>query len=178
MKQKIIFEDINPNCESQAQAYALWTTDELMINNWTRQNPEIPNREYTIDTFKKDYSLQNNKYEKYAFMMKVNDTYIGYGQIIINHPVALIKTKKVSWPSIAIGDSNFRTKGYGKIICQKIYELSKLHNCEVIEAGVFEFNIQMKEILIKNGFKLIGTQEKVTFAFGKWQNSEHYLLEI
>jgi hypothetical protein len=39
-------------------------------------------------------------------MVKIDGTYIGYGQNFINHPVAITKGKRVSWPGIAVGNAN------------------------------------------------------------------------
>ena len=64
------------------------------------------------------------------------------------------------------------------MICHKIYELAKQQNCEVIEVGVFEFNTRMKQILLENGFELIGKKEKLTFKQDRWWSAEHYSLVI
>ncbi len=177
MNGNIIFENLDPNNIEQASAYVEWTKDQLMVENWTRQIPNKPLVDYTLDQFKADFSTKKDL-EKYSFMVKVNNKYVGYGQIIINHPVAMVKDKKVAWPSIAVGNSLFRTKGLGLLICRKIYDLAKQHNCEVIEAGIFEFNTPMKRILLKNGFQLIGFKENITFMHSQWYRAEHYLLVV
>ena len=81
-------------------------------------------------------------------------------------------------PRIATGNSANRSRGVGGLICQKIYELSKYHRCDAIEAAIFEFNTPMKEILMKNGFVFKGQKEKATYLEERWWSGEHYLLPI
>jgi L-amino acid N-acyltransferase YncA len=175
MIKNVIFENIDHNDLKQANAYVKWHKDAAMTENAICQRPDSSQDEYTIEQFKKDFNYQEKEGEFYGFMMKVDEEYIGYGQIIINQGNAFTKNKKVAWPSIAVGDSANHSKGFGKLICHKIYELAKYHNCEVIEVGVFEFNTRMKQILVENGFEMIGKKEKLTFTQDRWWSAEHYL---
>lgn len=180
LESNITFEDVNVDNAEQAAEYVKWFSDEVMLENWYRKKPDSNLADVTTKDFKEhfDEKQSDNKLEQYVFMVKMDGVYIGYGQIFINHPVAMTKGKRISWPCIAVGNSLYRSKGIGVIICQKIFELSKIHKCDVIEAGIFEFNTPMKQILIKNGFQFIGNKEKITFTQGRWWNAEHYLLNL
>lgn len=178
MAKFVTFEDIDLYNEEQATEFVKWTNDTLMKENWLIQAQDAIQIDYNVEEFKLDFNYQDNGREAYGFMMKTDEQYIGYGQIIINPEVAFTKGKRVSWPSIAIGDDANRSKGFGILICKKIYDLSKSHKCDAIEVGIFEFNFRMKQILLENGFVLIGKNENKTFTQGKWWGSEHYLLNI
>ena len=155
---KIEFVDINPSDHDQAQEFAVWTRDPAMVLNWTRQLPEREIRFYSTEDFKQQFSENKNQERKTAFMMKIAGSYIGYAQIFIDHPVAITKAGKVAWPSLAIGNANFRNKGYGKLLIQQIIKISIDQQCDAVEIGIFEFNQPMKTLLIRLGFKLIGTK--------------------
>lgn len=174
----IMFEDIDPNNLIQGKEFVSWYNNPLMVDNWTLQKEDSEATTFTLEDFKNQFS--NNKYsnEKHTFMIKVADEYIGYGQFYIDHPVAITKEGRVCWPSIAIGNDNFRGKGFGLKVCEQVYLKAKELNCTHIEAGVFEFNHKMKDILTKNKFCYIGKQENKTFVDGKWWSSEHYLLKL
>jgi maltose-binding protein MalE len=178
MTNNVTFEDIDLNNEEQAREFVKWASDSVMKENWTLQRPDSVQTEYDIEKFKKDFNYKESGGEIFGFMMKVDNSYVGYGQIIVNQGNAFTKDKRVSWPSIAVGESANRSKGFGLLLCKKIYELSKIHNCDVIEVGIFEFNTRMKQMLLENGFSLIGQKEKITFTQDRWWNAEHYLLDI
>ncbi len=137
MKNNITFEDIDPNNLEDSHECIKWTKDSEMNENWFCQRPGTAKLEYSVEQFKEEFNYSDKDFEIYGFIMKVDGAYVGYGQIIINQGGALTKDKRVSWPSVAVGESENRSKGLGTLICQKIYELSKLHNCNVIEVGIF-----------------------------------------
>lgn len=178
MKNTITFEDIDPNNLEHAHEFIKWTKDSVMNENWFCQRPDSEKVEYSIEQFKEEFNYSDKDFEIYGFIMKVDGACVGYGQIIINQGGAFTKDKRVSWPSVAVGESANRSKGLGTLISQKVYEISKLHNCDVIEVGIFEFNNPIKQLLLKNGFKLIGKKEKITYIRNRWWNAEHYLLPI
>ncbi len=171
----ISFEKIQPNDIEQANAYISWCSDPEMIKNWVLQKEDsVAELDYTLEKFKEDFSHP----DKSAFMIKDKAQFIGYASFYINHPVAIQKTGRVCWPSIAIGEKSHRGKGFGLQLCAEVLKLAKDLKCTHIEAGIFEFNIKMKKILVENNFKLIGSQPNKTFVDSKWWNSEHYLLKI
>jgi RimJ/RimL family protein N-acetyltransferase len=174
----VSFEVIDPNNLEQAKEFVSWYKNPLMIKNWVLQREESTPVNFEVEDFKKQFSVKENSREKHAFMIKVNDNYIGYGQFYINHPVAVTKDGRVCWPSIAIGNDDFRGQGFGLEICKQIYEHAKKLNCTHIEAGIFEFNKKMKKMLVDNGFVMIDKKENLTFVDGKWWASEHYLLKL
>lgn len=180
MEANITFEDVNVDNAEQAKEYVKWFSDEVMLENWYRKKPGAILTDVTDKDFKEHFNedQSDSSLERYVFMVKMDDTYIGYGQIYINHPVAMTKGKRVAWPSIAVGNVLYRSKGIGIVICKKIFELSQIHECDAIEAGIFEFNMPMKQILIKNGFQFIGNKENITFTQDRWWNAEHYLLDL
>lgn len=178
MSLNLSFEKINPNDEFQARAFMNWYNDPVMIDNWTLQKEEETVINYTLEDFKNQFAEKEGAPEKYTFMVKLDGDYIGYGQFYINHMMCMTKAERVCWPSIAIGNSEFRGKGFGLLICKEILRKAELMNCTHIEAGVFEFNKRMKSLLVENGFSLIGRQERKTFVENKWWASEHYLLEL
>ncbi|MEZ4742772.1 MAG: GNAT family protein [Bdellovibrionota bacterium] len=173
----VFFEKIDPNNLEQAEEFVSWYKNPIMLKNWVLQN-ENSIIEFRKEDFQKQFTSNSQSLETHAFMIKISEKYVGYGQFYINHPVAKTKDNRVCWPSIAIGNDNFRGKGFGLKVCQEILRLAKKLNCTHIEAGVFEFNQRMKDILLENGFTLIGTQKNKTFVDGKWWSSEHYLMKI
>lgn len=174
----IVLEQVDPNNLEQANEFVSWYKNPLMVKNWVLQKEENEPVKFEVEDFQKQFSENTYSDEKHVFMIKVSGKYIGYGQFYINHPVAMTKEGRVCWPSIAVGDDNFRGKGFGLAICKEVYNKAKELNCTHIEAGVFEFNDKMKGILTSNGFIMIGKQENKTYVDGRWWSSEHYLLEL
>ena len=175
--KEIRFEEIDPNNISHAKAFVLWNKNPVLIKNWTLQKEDQQSAVFTEEDFRRQFS-NSNDLEKSVFMIKLGEKYIGYGQFYIDHPVAISKEGRVAWPSICIGDDENRGKGLGLILCQYLLKKAKEANCTHIEAGVFEFNQEMKNILYKSGFELIGKQENKTYVDGNWWASEHYLLSL
>jgi RimJ/RimL family protein N-acetyltransferase len=178
IEPSVVFEKIDPNNLEQARVFVSWYENPIMINNWVLQKEEKQEVNYTISDFQKQYTVSKGDPEKYAFMVKADERYIGYGQFYINHQVCLIKNQRVCWPSIAIGEDNYRSKGFGLSVCKEILRMAKEFDCTHIEAGIFEFNEKMKQLLVQNKFELIGKQEKKTFVDGRWWSSEHYAFEL
>ena len=175
--KKVRFEDIDPSNNSHAEAFVLWNKNPVLIKNWTLQKEDQVTTEFTKEDFVRQFS-NSNGLEKSVFMIKLGEQYIGYGQFYIDHPVAITKEGRVAWPSICFGEDESRGKGLGLILCQYLLKKAKEANCTHIEAGVFEFNREMKNILNRNGFKLVGKQENKTSVDGRWWSSEHYLLAL
>lgn len=170
----ITFEKIDPNNTEQANVYISWCSDPVLIKNWTLHKESTKAFKYSAQDFKDDFSHTG----KIAFMIKLNLKYIGYGSFFINHPACIHKEGKICWPSLAIGNSIYRGKGFGIQICKEIFRLATELDCTHIEAGIFEFNEEIKKILLDNNFKLIGEIPNITFIDNKWWKAEHYLFKI
>lgn len=175
------FEKIDSSNLDHAKAFIEWNKNPLLLKNWRLQREDSIKQvidDYSLEDFQAQFSKSSQDQGKYCFILKVNDLYIGYGQFYLNHPMCMSKGTKVCWPSIAIGDDAYRGKGFGYKICLEILKNAKELQCTHIEAGVFEFNEEMKSILKSNGFQLIGRMENKTFVNGKWWAAEHFLLEL
>jgi ribosomal-protein-alanine N-acetyltransferase len=69
-------------------------------------------------------------------------------------------------------------KGYGTKALSLIIEEAKKLKIQVLEAGTSTLNIGSQKILIKNGFTLIGQEEKVMQVKGQWLDGLLYSLEF
>ncbi len=171
----ISFERIDSDNLEQAETFTSWYRDPVMVRNWVLQRESKVSRQpYNVAQFSKEFSSP----DKIAFMIKSFEDYIGYGSFYINHPVGMYKSGKTCWPSIGIGNNDYRGKGLGLQLCQEVYRLAKSLDCTHIEAGVFEFNQKIKRLLLRNSFQHFGDMPKMTFVDGRWWSSEHYLLAL
>jgi RimJ/RimL family protein N-acetyltransferase len=171
----IVIEKIEPTNVNQAKEYCSWVKNETMLKNWfiQREDEEFESS-FNMEDFERTFS---NK-EKVGFMIKDDNGYFGYGSFFINHPVGMFKDGVVCWPSLGIGKDSYRGKGLSKYLCEEIARLAKLEGCTHIEAGIFEFNEAIRNILLSFGFQLIGKEDKKTFVDGRWWGAEHYLMEL
>lgn len=158
-----IIEKIDPLNLRQAKEFVSWYKDPVIINNWLLQREEKTDVQFEIEDFQRQFTPKKDSPKKHAFMLKVVDKYVGYGQFYINHPVAVTKKGRVCWPSVAVGNEAYRGQGFGVEICKEIQKMAKSLDCSHIEAGVFEFNDKIKNLLLANKFKFIGKQEIKTY---------------
>ena len=73
--------------------------------------------------------------------------------------IAGIKSVLYCWNCLFIDllfvNSNYRNKGYGKLLLQKVENEARKHGCYLIHLDTFDF--QAKDFYLQNGFEVFGT---------------------
>jgi phosphinothricin acetyltransferase len=65
----------------------------------------------------------------------------------------------------------YRGKGIGKILLNKLVETSEKNGIWTLQAGIFPENEASLAIHQKAGFRIIGYREKIGKQHGKWRNT-------
>lgn len=80
---------------------------------------------------------------------------IEYKNRIIGYATYQLKEKnknKILWIDELVIDDNFQGKGYGKILLNKLENLTQEEKCQSIEFCCWEFNVKAKEIYQHLGY--------------------------
>jgi|GEM_PF-6375104 len=170
------FDKVDPKNKEHAEVFIEWHKCIELNKLWVIHKKSVEAEEYNFTRFQKQFSYKNK--EDFSFLIKSNQNYIGHYSLFVNHAACMFKEGKVAWPSIVIGNIENRNQGVGKVICEHLYKSALERNCTHIEAGIFEFNTRMIEILEALGFVKIGQREKLTFQEGKYWGAPHYLKKI
>jgi RimJ/RimL family protein N-acetyltransferase len=93
---------------------------------------------------------------------------IGHCTLLIDPPHRLTKEGKVAWPSITIGEENFRAKGFGQTIGKHLESLARKHGAGVIEVGIFEFNEPAQKLCLSMGYERFGQMDRCTYWQGRY----------
>jgi L-amino acid N-acyltransferase YncA len=64
-----------------------------------------------------------------------------------------------------------RGKGVGKILLQSLIEESEKHNFWTLQAGIFPENEGSVKIHTQNGFRIIGSRERIGEMNGVWRDT-------
>ncbi|XMB85379.1 GNAT family N-acetyltransferase [Mycoplasmatota bacterium WC44] len=83
-----------------------------------------------------------------------NNEVIGLAKADIRSSPDIPLYKNREWLSIGtiVVDKNYRGKGIGKILLEKLYEWAKIHKVDEVELTVFSFNESAIKFYNKNGF--------------------------
>lgn len=76
--------------------------------------------------------------------------------------------------SVYVGDK-FRGKGIGDQLLKALIDSSEDHGIWTLQAGIFPENSASVKLHEKNGFKIVGTREKIGKMKNVWR--DNYLLE-
>lgn len=68
-------------------------------------------------------------------------------------------------------DSNFRGKGIGSQLMEKVIQSSEANGIWTLNSSIFPENIATLKLHEKFGFRIIGSKEKVAKLDGKWRNT-------
>jgi phosphinothricin acetyltransferase len=64
-----------------------------------------------------------------------------------------------------------RGKGIGHLLMQKLVSESEANNIWTLQSGIFPENSASIELHYKNGFRLVGTREKIGKMKGAWRDT-------
>ena len=103
---------------------------------------------WTPNILKNELIGENKKY----IVAKYKNEVVGFAGIMIN----LSDTEIMN----IVVKKNFRQKGIGKILLNKIIEISQKNNCENIFLEVNEKNVPAIKLYENTGFKQIGIRKK------------------
>ena len=68
-------------------------------------------------------------------------------------------------------DGSARGKGVGKALLKELVDESELNNFWTLQAGIFPENIASIQIHKANGFRIIGSREKIGQMKGVWRDT-------
>jgi L-amino acid N-acyltransferase YncA len=68
-------------------------------------------------------------------------------------------------------DENERGKGIGDALLKELIEVSELHHYWTLQAGIFPENLASIKMHVSNGFRIIGTREKIGRMNGIWRDT-------
>lgn len=90
--------------------------------------------------------MQSYYYEKGSILLKKDDFYIGYGQIIVESNIPTIVNFGIL--------KDFRGLGYGKMLLNCLFNILKINNFEEIFIKVKADNMPAFNLYTQNGFKM------------------------
>jgi L-amino acid N-acyltransferase YncA len=72
--------------------------------------------------------------------------------------------------SVYVGEK-YRGKGYGSILLKELILRSEQNGIWTLQAGIFPENIPSIQLHKNNGFRIIGTRERIGQMNGKWRDT-------
>lgn len=72
--------------------------------------------------------------------------------------------------SVYIGE-NFRGKGIGNLLLQKLITESEVNNIWTLQSGIFPENKASLDLHYKNGFRLVGKRERIGKMKNTWRDT-------
>jgi phosphinothricin acetyltransferase len=113
-----------------------------------------------------DWDTKHLPHSRFVYIE--NETILGWASL---SPVSTRPAYKgVAEISIYI-DVDFRTKGIGSQLMEKVIYSSEEHGIWTLNSSVFPENIATLRLHEKFGFRIIGFKEKVARLDGKWRNT-------
>jgi RimJ/RimL family protein N-acetyltransferase len=148
-----------------------WFNDPELRSMYMGRKDEahIPPLE-TIESIKNHRLNRDPAFEPLGEWMIIADQVpVGEVSLILNPPHKRSRGEKVVWPSIAIGEKSYLRKGIATWVIGQILLEGKKVSATHVEAGIYEFNLPMRKLIQKIGFKEIARIENFTWFEGrKW----------
>ncbi len=143
----ILIKELTAN--EVSKKYVRWLNSDD-VNQFTEQRFS----KHTLSSVKKYVKIKLKSKNEFLFGIFIdNKTHIGnikLGPINYYHKTAFI--------SYFIGDKKFRSRGIMTEVFQKLIKVAKnKFKLKKIQAGIYEYNLASKKLLIKNKFKLEGS---------------------
>jgi RimJ/RimL family protein N-acetyltransferase len=168
MNKQISYRPTNYESIEDCRMLAKWDADPKI------RHLAMPQRdEHSLSNPKSAEQIQKEEREKsndsmVDLLIMSDEKAIGHCSIQFDPPHRLIKTGKVAWFGLTIGEESFRYKGIGKRVMRHLEELAILHGANCIEVGVFEFNGPSLKMCLALGYREFGRIEKFTYWQGKY----------
>ena len=123
----------------------------------------------TFETRIPDWEYWDVNHHKFArIALLENNTVVGWGSLA---PVSKREVYGgVAEVSVYISKEHWG-KAYGKVILNKLIEISEQENIWTLQSGIFKENAASIKLHQKCGFRIIGFRERVAQRNGKWYDN-------
>ena len=120
----------------------------------------------TFETNIPDWNTWNNSHLSFSrILIEENNNYLGWAALSATSKRAVYKG--VAEVSVYVS-KQFRGKGIGNKLLQKLIELSEANNIWTLQSGIMRANKGSIKIHLKCGFRIIGYREKIGKLNNKW----------
>lgn len=168
IKSAISFRSIDYRSGHDCKLLAQWHSDEEIQALWLpRRSPESIPVVATVESVKTEGLAHSEFSPLHELVIERDGISVGHVCLYLNPPHRLSRGDKVAWPTIIIGDKMNRRQGIGTLVGAHLLKLARDAGATHVEAGVFEFNLPIRQLLEKHGFREIGRVRDFTWHAGK-----------
>ncbi|MBS1493955.1 MAG: N-acetyltransferase [Bacteroidetes bacterium] len=123
----------------------------------------------TFETKSPSWEEWNKKYLQICRLAAVSDNEIcGWTAL---SPVSSREVYKGVCDEAIYVSEKHRGKGIGKLLLQALIKESEANGIWTLQAGIFCDNKSSITLHLKNGFRIVGTREKIGQLNGKWKDT-------